>query len=94
LKPENILFSSQGVLKLVDFGTSKSVTKTNMKSTYGTAYYIAPEILYGSYDIKCDVWSCGVILYIFFTGKPPFNGSSEDEILNSVKKGKYNMSLS
>lgn len=65
-----------------------------MKSIYGTAYYIAPEILYGSYDIKCDIWSCGVILYIFFTGKPPFNGSSEDEILSSVKKGKYNMNLS
>lgn len=94
LKPENILFNSQGVLKLVDFGTSKSVTKSQMKNIYGTAYYIAPEILYGSYDIKCDIWSCGVILYIFFVGKPPFNGGNEDEILNSVRKGKYNLNLS
>lgn len=77
----------------MDFGTSKAVNKVQMKNIYGTAYYIAPEILYGNYDIKCDIWSCGVILYIFFAGKPPFNGSNEDEILNSVKKGKYNMNL-
>ncbi len=64
-----------------------------MKNTYGTAYYIAPEVLNGSYDIKCDIWSCGVILYVFFTGKPPFNGTTEDDILASVKKAKYNMNI-
>lgn len=94
LKPENILFNAAGELKLVDFGTSKDVSKTKMRNTYGTAYYIAPEILQGNYDIKCDIWSCGVILYVFFTGKPPFNGANEDEILASVKKAKYSMSLS
>lgn len=53
----------------------------------GTAYYIAPEVLNKSYDEKCDVWSCGVILYIMLSGYPPFRGSNEKEILNKIRTG-------
>jgi len=38
------------------------------------SYYIAPEIIEGSYDHKCDIWSAGVILYILVTAIPPFDG--------------------
>ena len=44
-----------------------------MKSKVGTLYYISPEIIKGSYDEKCDIWACGVILYILLGGYLPFN---------------------
>ncbi len=54
----------------------------------GTPYYIAPEVLEKKYDEKCDIWSCGVILYIILCGYPPFNANSDLEIMEKVKIGK------
>jgi len=79
LKPENILIDNKETLsiKLIDFGTSQKFdTEEKMELILGTAYYIAPEVLKGEYDEKCDVWSCGVILYILLSGSPPFNGKN------------------
>ena len=55
-----------------------------MNQTYGTPYYIAPEILAGEYNEKCDIWSLGVLLFILLSGKPPFDGTTDDEILENV----------
>jgi calcium-dependent protein kinase len=64
-----------------------------MTQTYGTAYYIAPEVLNSEYNEKCDVWSTGVILFILLSGRPPFDGNDDREIVKSVKKGEYSLSI-
>lgn len=95
LKPENLLLESegQGAIKVIDFGTSQVFDPSSkMHQTYGTPYYIAPEILAGEYTEKCDIWSCGVILYILLCGRPPFDGENDDEILENVSKGVYKVS--
>lgn len=66
-------------IKLIDFGTSQVFNEgEKMELVLGTPYYIAPEVLQGNYDEKCDIWSIGVILFILISGTAPFN-AAEDE---------------
>lgn len=89
LKPENILVEGN-TIKIIDFGTSRRFEPNQlMKNSHGTPYYIAPEVLKGEYNEKCDIWSCGVILFILLSGNPPFTGSSDAEIMEKVKVGKF-----
>ena len=92
LKPENLLYLNAGsednnTLKVIDFGLSQNIDK--LKTKVGTAYYVAPEILMGKYNEKCDVWSAGVILYILLSGDPPFNGASDSIIYSKILKMKF-----
>jgi calcium-dependent protein kinase len=95
LKPENLLLDSvspSATLKVIDFGTATFFTPgQKFTKQFGTAYYIAPEVLARSYNESCDMWSCGVILYILLCGRPPFNGRSESEIIESVTHGRYSL---
>ncbi len=103
LKPENILLdekaftndkdkdkSSEPLIKLIDWGGARYFSRNKkMTKISGTPYYIAPEVLNEVYDEKCDIWSCGVILYILLCGYPPFNGETDTEIMKAVKKGQF-----
>lgn len=94
LKPENILLDTkkQNIIKIIDWGTARFFDKDKnkkMNKISGTPYYIAPEVLFEKYDEKCDVWSCGVIMYILLCGYPPFNGETDNEILAKIKSGKF-----
>ena len=93
LKPENIMLTnkikstkSKYEIKIIDFGTA-TVFEPHKKMTkfIGTSYYLAPEVLKESYDEKCDVWSCGVIMYILLSGYPPFNGNSNVDIYHNIQ---------
>jgi calcium-dependent protein kinase len=94
LKPENILFSNlsdDSCLKLIDFGLSKVLDgDKDLKGTVGTTFYMAPEVITGKYNEKCDIWACGIILYIMLCGKPPFYSQDEEELKKKICSMKYN----
>ena len=93
LKPENILFlnnEENSPIKLVDFGLGKifgdygKLYNNEMKNTVGTIYYMSPEVLKGKYDQFCDIWSCGVILYLMLSGELPFYGKNDEEVYDKI----------
>ena len=92
IKPENCLFSDESEtaeIKLIDFGlSSKFVPGQKFHTAVGTMSYVAPEVLKGSYDYRCDYWSLGVMMYVLLSGAPPFGGKSNEEIYSKILKGK------
>ena len=99
IKPENILIVDKNheglpTIKLCDFSLSKLCSfKESMiqKKVVGSVYYIAPEVLRKKYNEKCDLWSCGVIMYILLSGRPPFDGDDDKEIISNVTSGEYDL---
>lgn len=92
LKPENILLEPDldyEKMKIIDFGTAIPFDRKGKKlnEMLGTPYYIAPEVLDGRYNEKCDLWSIGVITYMLLSGKAPFYGETDEKIYKMVKAG-------
>ena len=98
LKPENILINKNEnnfvQIKVCDFGTSLMFNRGEVQDELvGSIYYIAPEVLKKKYNSKCDLWSCGVIMYILLTGVPPFGGSNNRIIVEKILKHDYDKTL-
>ncbi len=91
LKPQNIMLTKEGTVKIMDFGisetfrTSMSRLKESKKS--GTPAYMSPEQLLGK-DVgkESDVWSFGVMTYELVTGKQMFTGTSSNEVFMQIKE--------
>jgi len=91
IKSQNVLLSSPGdlsqvLLKVSDFGLSCTFADGQMmRSLVGTLPYTAPEVLDKLYDHKCDIWSCGVMLYNMLSGQLPFADEAE------IRRGHFSM---
>ncbi|XP_027186839.1 serine/threonine-protein kinase ATG1c-like isoform X2 [Cicer arietinum] len=91
LKPQNLLLSrndEKSVLKIADFGFARSLQPMGLAETLcGSPLYMAPEIMQlQKYDAKADLWSVGTILYQFVTGKTPFTGNNQIQLLQNIMK--------
>ncbi len=81
VKPENVLISRTGSVKVADFGLARAVAAANSSTTrgvvMGTVAYVSPEqIMNGEVDQRSDVYAAGIVLYEMLTGDTPYTGNS------------------
>ncbi|EEY59434.1 calcium-dependent protein kinase, putative [Phytophthora infestans T30-4] len=91
LKLENLLLENAenpGSLRLCDFGLSTRFKRgEKLEKSLGTIDYVAPEVLDGDYNEKCDLWSVGVICFELLTGVSPFHAATIDETMGNIYDG-------
>lgn len=90
VKPENVLVSPNGIVKLCDFGFARYITGSNESCTdyVATRWYRAPELLIGDtkYGRAIDVWAVGCLYAEMMTGQPLFPGESDVDQLYRITK--------
>ncbi len=78
VKPQNLIVTPSGAIRLVDFGIARASDATELTmpgSILGTAHYLAPELVAGEpASVRSDLYALGVVLYRLFTGRLPFPG--------------------
>lgn len=94
LKPENLLLDQNMNVKIADFGLSNIMTDGNfLKTSCGSPNYAAPEVISGKLYAgpEVDVWSCGVILYVFLVGRLPFDDEFIPSLFKKIAAGNFHI---
>lgn len=88
VKSENVMVTTDGRVKVMDFGLAKlrgSLLLTKTSSTVGTIAYMAPEMIQGGEaDARSDIFSFGIVLYEMLAGRLPFRGEHEAAVMYSI----------
>ena len=95
LKPENAMYENKdadAALKLIDFGLSAIVNqKQKCQDVLGSPLYMAPEVVSRQpYNEKCDIWSCGIMMYTFLCCQVPYKSTSMESLFEEIKNINFN----
>jgi serine/threonine protein kinase len=88
ISPQNVIVSTTGQVKLIDFGLAKTKQQTVQSQAgmiKGKLNYVAPEYLEGKLDSRCDLWALGVVMWELLTGKRLFDAPEQGKILDNVR---------
>jgi serine/threonine protein kinase len=91
--PQNVLISREGEVKLTDFGIAKAIGRSEKSATgiiKGKFAYMSPEQSMGAeLDARSDLFSVGTMLYVLTTGRKPFEAPNDVEVIQRVRKARY-----
>lgn len=85
IKPGNIFVQPDATLKLLDFGAAKILKDKDISATMvGSRPFMAPEQIMGKSEVRSDIWAIGVIMYLLYTGEPPFYSEVEKLLIDQI----------